>query len=192
MLEFAPKCPPHRPPTGECVQEPSSNWWNEAAIPRGKAQRWELASLFDGSIIGDRIFSFCIESIAVTGEEVVSHSKVVIESKCQIRFEIEQQFRRPFRIPTASSRTDRQLISYSSSTTTPPICQPPKSLYHGIHCFPHVSLITCIVPKCSRYNHLRKRTVQRCWTRCHSLWVSCRYVKVYIILVTTTKITYDI
>ena len=58
------------------------------------------------------------------------------------------------------------------------------------------SLTARIVPKCSRYYHPRKRTLQRCWTQYHSLRVSvlcsCRYVQFYMILINPTKITYDI
>ena len=66
------------------------------------AQWWELASLFDGSVTGNRVCSFCIESIAMR------MNKKVVSGSSTLPFwpnEDEQpmQFRGPFRIPTASS-----------------------------------------------------------------------------------------
>ena len=67
------------------------------------AQRLELALLFDGSITGDRICSFCIESIVVRmNEKVVSDSN---KSFWPNEDEQPMQFRGRFRIPTASSHS---------------------------------------------------------------------------------------
>jgi hypothetical protein len=67
------------------------------------AQRWELASLFDGTITGDRTCSFCIESIAVR-MNVARLSNPCLFGEMRTKktwFEI----RRPFRIPTPSSHS---------------------------------------------------------------------------------------
>ena len=96
------------------------------------AQRLELASLFDGSVIGDGICSFCIESI------VVRMNKKVVSGSSTLPFwpnDDEQitQFCGPFRIPTASSYS---CCCSSSTTTTAKSAN--SAGFHSLHIIAHV------------------------------------------------------